>query len=120
MPHVIVEYSGNIEAWGDPARIAHAVHVALCTSGHLPADAVKTRAMCHDIWHAGTDTEGTKCFVTILIRTRPGREDHVLKVISGLARDAVIESTAPVSNKTLTVSVEVQMMNPVAVVHATI
>lgn len=104
MPHVIVECSGNIEVWGDPARIAEAVHVALCTCGHLPAESVKTRAVRHTIWHAGTDTDATKGFVTILIRTRPGREDRILKAISETARDAVIASTAPVPDRTLTVS----------------
>lgn len=120
MPHVIVEYSGNIEVWGDPDRIARAVHVALLNCSHLPAESVKTRAIRHAIWHAGTDSGDTKGFVTILIRTRPGREEEVLKAISETARDAVVQSTVSVLDKTLTVSVEVQMMDPVAVVHARI
>lgn len=118
MPHVIIEYSGNIRSWGDPARIGRAVHDALCALPHISEAAVKTRAICHDIWWAGPDEKDTKGFVTVLIRTRPGREDHILQEISGKARDAVLGSTVAVAGKTLSVSVEVQMMDPVAVMHA--
>lgn len=69
-------------------------------------------------FHFGTDTEGRKGFVTVLIRTRPGRDDAVLLQISEAARDAVTAQVTPVAGKTLSVSVEIQMMDPGAVVQA--
>lgn len=54
----------------------------------------------------------------MLIRTRPGRDDAVLLQISEAARDAVTAQVTPVAGKTLSVSVEIQMMDPVAVVQA--
>ena len=69
-------------------------------------------------FHIGTDTEGKKGFVIVLIRTRPGRGDAVLLQISEAARDAVTAQVTPLAGKTLSVSVEIQMMDPVAVVQA--
>ena len=69
-------------------------------------------------FYIGTGTEGRKGFVTVLIRTRPGRDDAVLLQISEAARDAVTAQVRPLAGKTLSVSVEIQMMDPVAVVRA--
>ena len=60
MPHVIIEYSGNVGEWGDQVTITKAVHDGLCSLGHLPTDAIKTRAVHHDHFHIGGDTEGEK------------------------------------------------------------
>ncbi|MGR3821863.1 MAG: hypothetical protein ACU0A5_04720 [Salipiger marinus] len=84
----------------------------------LPTEAIKTRATVQERFHFGTDTEGRKGFVTVLIRTRPGRDDAVLLQISEAARDAVTAQVTPVAGKTLSVSVEIQMMDPGAVVQA--
>ncbi|MCJ8140110.1 5-carboxymethyl-2-hydroxymuconate Delta-isomerase [Falsirhodobacter halotolerans] len=118
MPHVIIEYSGNIAEWGDPATITGAVHAALCALEDLPVEAIKTRSAIREDYRIGRDIEGFRGFVVILFRTRPGREDHVLLNISETARGAVLAHVAPVEGKTLSVSVETQMMDPVAVVHA--
>lgn len=118
MPHVILEYSGNAGEWGNQDTITKAVHDALCALEHLPTEAIKTRAVRHDHFHIGGETGGRKGFVTVLIRTRPGREDHVLLEVSEAARAAVLAHVKPVVGKTLSVSVEVQMMDPVAVLHA--
>jgi 5-carboxymethyl-2-hydroxymuconate isomerase len=120
MPHVIMEYSGNAGEWGDQDIITKAVHDALCSLEHLPTETIKTRAVQHNHFYIGGDVEGRKGFVTVLIRTRPGREDHVLLEMSETARAAVLAHVAPVSGKTLSVSIEVQMMDPVAVLHAKI
>ncbi|MDQ1899414.1 hypothetical protein RAH32_03005 [Paracoccus sp. WLY502] len=120
MPHVIIEYSDNVEEWGDPGQITSAVHDALCNSGLLPAEAIKTRAIRHGMVRIGRDRAGLKGFATVLIRTRPGREDHVLQQISAIARDAVIERIAARPGKEFSVSVEIQMMDPVAVLQAKI
>lgn len=118
MPHVIVEYSGNVSDWGDHQLITRAVHEALCALDHLPTEAIKTRAVRRDFFYIGDDAEGKNGFVTVLIRTRPGRDDAVLIEISEAARAAVVAKVTPVPGKTLSVSVEVQMMDPVAVRHA--
>ena len=118
MPHVIVEYSGNISEWGDQDLITRAVHKALCALEYLPTGAIKTRAVRRESFHIGEDTQGRNGFVTVLIRTRPGREDAVLVEVSETARAAVVAQVTPIAGKTLSVSVEIQMMDPVAVLHA--
>jgi len=43
MPHVIIEYSGNIAEWGDRRTITKAIHDALSSLEYLPTEAIKTR-----------------------------------------------------------------------------
>lgn len=118
MPHVIIEYSGNIAEWGDRRTITKAVHDALSSLEYLPTEAIKTRSIVHDDYQIGESDDGRKGFITVLFRTRPGREDHVLVTISETVREAVFTQVAPVEGKSLSVSVEIQMMDPVAVLHA--
>lgn len=118
MPHVIIEYSGNIAEWGDRKTITKAVHDALGSLEYLPTEAIKTRSIIHDDYQIGGNDDGRKGFITVLFRTRPGLEDHVLVNISETARAAVLAHLAPVEGKSLSVSVEIQMMDPVAVLHA--
>lgn len=120
MPHVIIEYSGNIAEWGDPATITSAVHAALCELEDLPTQAIKTRSVICGDFRIGTDGEGHRGFVIVMFRTRPGREDQVLLNISETVRAAVVAHVKPVEGKMLSVSVETQMMDPVAVLHAKI
>ncbi len=118
MPHVSVEFSPNIDDWGSPVAIARAVHEVLCASPHLPANAVKTRVFRHDHVLIGNDTSLEKGFIAVSIRTRPGREDRVLAEISANVRDKVVASVLPIPGKQLTISVDIQMMDPVTVAHA--
>lgn len=118
MPHVCVEFSPNIDDWGSPVAIARAVHEILCANPHFPANAVKTRVFRHDYVLIGNDTSIEKGFVAVSIRTRPGREDQVLAEISASVRDKIVASVISIPGKQLTLSVDIQMMDPVTVAHA--
>ncbi|MDH2328003.1 hypothetical protein QCN27_14125 [Cereibacter sp. SYSU M97828] len=118
MPHVSIEFSPNIDNWANPVAIARAVHDVLCASPHLPADAVKTRVFHHDQVLIGNDADRGKGFIAVSIRTRPGREDQVLAAISASVRDEIVASVIPIPGRPLTISVDIQIMNPVTVAHA--
>ena len=80
MPHVIVEYSANIEAEITPQRLVEEIHAAAITSGIAEPVAVRTRLMRREVYRVG-DGAPENAFVHIDIRARKGRtleqqQDH--------------------------------------------
>ena len=53
MPHVIVEYSANIEAEITPQRLVEEIHAAAITSGIAEPVAVRTRLMRREHFRVG-------------------------------------------------------------------
>jgi 5-carboxymethyl-2-hydroxymuconate isomerase len=72
MPHVIVEYSANIEAEVPPQRLVADIHQAAIASGIAEAIAVRTRLMRREHYRVGDDAP-ENAFVHIDIRARKGR-----------------------------------------------
>lgn len=72
MPHVIVEYSANIEADITPQRLVEEIHQAAISSGVAEPVAVRTRLKRRDVYRVG-DGAPENAFVHIDIRGRKGR-----------------------------------------------
>ncbi len=72
MPHVIVEYSANIEADITPQRLVEDIHAAAIGAGVAEALAIRTRLMRRDVFRVG-DGSPENAFVHIDIRGRKGR-----------------------------------------------
>ena len=72
MPHVIVEYSANIEAEITPQRLVEEIHAAAITSGIAEPVAVRTRLKRREHFRVG-DGSPQNAFVHIDIRARKGR-----------------------------------------------
>jgi 5-carboxymethyl-2-hydroxymuconate isomerase len=72
MPHVIVEYSANIEAEVSPQRLVADIHQAAIASGIAEPIAVRTRLMRREHYRVG-DGAPENAFVHIDIRARKGR-----------------------------------------------
>jgi 5-carboxymethyl-2-hydroxymuconate isomerase len=72
MPHVIVEYSANIEADLTPQRLVEDIHAAAIGAGVAEALAIRTRLMRRDVFRVG-DGNPENAFVHIDIRGRKGR-----------------------------------------------
>ena len=72
MPHVIVEYSANIEADIPPQRLVEEIHQAAITSGIAEPVAVRTRLKRREHYRVG-DGNPANAFVHIDIRGRKGR-----------------------------------------------
>lgn len=53
MPHLIVELSRNLAEQVSPQKIVDDIHRAACGTGSLPVNAVKTRAIVHDLFAVG-------------------------------------------------------------------
>jgi 5-carboxymethyl-2-hydroxymuconate isomerase len=92
MPHVIVEYSANIEAELSPARLCEEIHAAAIASGVAEPVAVRTRLKRREHYRVG-DGSPENAFVHIDIRARKGRSLEQKK--------AVVQAVYDQANKTL-------------------
>jgi 5-carboxymethyl-2-hydroxymuconate isomerase len=72
MPHVIVEYSANIEADLTPQQLVEDIHGAAVGAGIAEPVAIRTRLMRRDVFRVG-DGSPENAFVHIDIRGRKGR-----------------------------------------------
>ncbi len=72
MPHVIVEYSSNLESIADMSALVEALHAAALATGVAPVDALRTRAEPRAVFVVG-DGHADNAFVAIIGRFGPGR-----------------------------------------------
>jgi 5-carboxymethyl-2-hydroxymuconate isomerase len=72
MPHVIVEYSANIEKEITPQRLVEEIHAAAIASGIAEPVAVRTRLKRREHFRVG-DGSPDNAFVHIDVRARKGR-----------------------------------------------
>lgn len=114
MPHVIVEYSSNLESQVDIPGLVRRVHEAALSTGVFELAAVRTRAeprTCYVI----ADGHDDNSFVAVVVRIAPGRDDETRHRLGSAIFDAVcnylqkIEQTEPI-----VISLEVQQVDPAA------
>ena len=105
MPHVIVEYSANIEAELSPQRLVEEIHAAAITSGIAEPVAVRTRLKRREHYRVG-DGSAENAFVHIDIRARKGRtleqKKHAVQTIYDQANktlDAVFRARPLVDDR---------------------
>lgn len=72
MPHLVVEYSTNLERHVDMRLVIDAVHAAALATGIAPLDALRTRAAPRSIYRIA-DGHPDNAFVAVTARLGPGR-----------------------------------------------
>ncbi|WP_436640921.1 5-carboxymethyl-2-hydroxymuconate isomerase [Microbaculum sp. FT89] len=72
MPHVIVEYSSNLEPEMDLAGLIDGLHETALASGLFDIDGIRSRAVCRDVFKVG-DGNPENGFVHITARVGQGR-----------------------------------------------
>ena len=114
MPHIVVEYSGNIENQIDVLKLVGEVHQAALRTGEFETAAVRTRASRRE-YYAIADGHRDNAFVAIWVRIAPGRPPERRKRIGQEIFDAACKyleklyETIP-----LAISLEVQEMDSTA------
>jgi len=114
MPHIVVEYSGNIENQIDVLKLVEEVHQAALQTGEFETAAVRTRASRRE-YYAIADGHRDNAFVAIWVRIAPGRPPERRKRIGQEIFDAACKyleklyETIP-----LAISLEVQEMDSTA------
>lgn len=112
MPHVLVEYSANLEEAIDVGGLCERLRQAAAAIDEIPMAGVRVRAYRAD-HHAiadGTDGHG---FVDISVRLRGGRPDAVKDKVAKQLFSAAREFTNPyMSEHSLALSLEVRDIDP--------
>jgi 5-carboxymethyl-2-hydroxymuconate isomerase len=112
MPHVIVEYSANIE---DKIRVPHllaALHEAMEKTGIAEIAGLRTRAERRDDFRIA-DNHPSNGFVAIIVRIAQGRSLETRKMVLDAVTAAADKHLEPVFATTpLAFSVEVQEIDP--------
>ncbi len=83
MPHLIVEYSANLEADIVPLALAKALHAAALETGVFPIGGLRTRLARRDVYVIG-DGHADNCFVHVQARIGAGRPPEVRAVAASL------------------------------------
>jgi 5-carboxymethyl-2-hydroxymuconate isomerase len=114
MPHVIIEYSGNLDRrHGGPVAIealVHAVHRAALGSGIAPLDALRTRAAPREHF-AIADEHPDNGFIAVTARLGAGRADADKRALIEALMDALTEHLGDAQHD-LMLSVEYQEIDP--------
>ncbi len=106
MPHIVVEYSSNLDPRLDIAGLVGAVHQAAFDTGFFELAAIRTRAERRDIYRIA-DGNPDNAFIAISARIAP-RPDEVRHRVGQAIFDAAVAFTAQLFAKSpLAISVEV-------------
>jgi 5-carboxymethyl-2-hydroxymuconate isomerase len=88
MPHVIVEYSANLEGGLDAQKLCDDLHQIVIDSGVAEVAAIRTRAKRRDAYRIA-DGDPKNAFVHVVMRLRTGRSEDVRSKLA----DALLAAT---------------------------
>jgi 5-carboxymethyl-2-hydroxymuconate isomerase len=115
MPHLIVEYSANLDGRIQIDELLRKVHEAALASGIFQIGAVRTRAERRDQYIVA-DGNPENSFVTIWARIAPGRDAESRRRFGKAVFDAVCNHLQEVyETSPLSISLEVQEIDTTAV-----
>ena len=112
MPHIIIEYSANLDELTDIDAIVAAVHEAALDDGLPALDALRTRAVARDHYRIA-DGDPAYGFVAVTARIGPGREPQAVERFLTRLIDTVDAALAPLlADHPVALSAEVQLIDP--------
>jgi 5-carboxymethyl-2-hydroxymuconate isomerase len=77
MPHLVLEYSANLQELPDLGVVLQRLHEALAASGPFEIEKMKSRAVRHETFHVA-DGAPDRAFVHLTAAVLSGRERSVL------------------------------------------
>lgn len=114
MPHIIVEYSANLEAHVSPQQLVNKLHAAALATGVFPIGGLRTRAERRDVY-AIADGNPENLFVAVIARLGEGRDPETRKrVAAELMRVVESETAAIFQHRGIGLTVEVQEIDSTA------
>ena len=112
MPHLIVEYSANLDSRIDLDHLLEALHDAAAGTGVFPLGGIRTRAARRDHYRIA-DGDRENAFVHVTARIRHGRPLDVRKRAGQTLFDVLSQALAPIyDTQPLAISLEVQEIDP--------
>jgi 5-carboxymethyl-2-hydroxymuconate isomerase len=112
MPHLIIEYSANIEPDVAPRRLLEEFHQAALDTGISEPVGVRTRLARRDFYRVGDDG-GDNAFVHIVARLRKGRSTEQKKALLQALMDQANKTLAPAfAARPVALTIEVHEIGP--------
>jgi len=114
MPHLIVEYSANLDTRLDVRALVNAVHEASIATGAFDIKAVRTRAERRDVY-ALANGDPENAFVMVTVRILRGRDDAIRRRLGEAMFEALRRHLQPIADVLpIAISLEVQEIDAVA------
>lgn len=112
MPHIVVEYSANLEPDVSVRRLVDEVHKVALGTGVFPLGGTRTRAERRDVY-AVADGNPEHVFVAILARIAAGRDEATRRrVAEDLLRVLERETAELFRTRGVALSVDLQETDP--------
>jgi 5-carboxymethyl-2-hydroxymuconate isomerase len=108
MPHIIVEYSANLEGSVEIQRLVDNLHQVVVDSGVAEVAAIRTRAERRDVFRVA-DGNPKNAFVHVTMRLRVGRSEEVRSKLANellAATDRDLQRTFTAHDIAITVEME--------------
>ena len=107
MPHVTIEYSGNLDVEIEPMALVRAVHAAVLSQPAFEAVGTRTRAARREHFLVA-DGDPTHAFIAVTARVGQGRSLEQRQAASQAIMDALYEAVKPIyESRGLLLSAEV-------------
>lgn len=114
MPHIIVEYSANLDRDLAIRDLVDALHAAALATGVFPIGGLRTRAERRDVY-AVADRAPDNAFIAVIARIGAGRDAGTRRRVADSLLRTVEETTREVfARRGLGITVEVQEIDPTA------
>ncbi|KAB2920361.1 MAG: 5-carboxymethyl-2-hydroxymuconate Delta-isomerase [Hyphomicrobiaceae bacterium] len=113
MPHLIIEYSANLDSVLDIARLVSALHEAALETGVFPLGGIRTRAERREVY-AIADRHPDNAFIHVQARIGAGRPPDVREKAAAHIFDRLKGETAGVfASRPLGLTFEIVEIDPV-------
>ena len=113
MPHLIIEYSANLERDLNLPELIDTVHAVAAAIDAFPLAGLRTRAARRDHYRIA-DGHADNSFIHVLLRIGHGRPLEVRQEAGATLFTALTEYLAPISAcRPLAISFEMQELDPV-------
>ena len=114
MPHIVIEYSANLETRIDLRELVRRTHEAALATGVFETGGLRTRCSRRDIYRIA-DGHPDNSFVTVNVRIGHGRDEATRHRAGKMIFDAVCAHLAPIYASTpLGISLDVAEIDPTA------
>ena len=112
MPHIVIEYSANLESRLDVPGLVRAVHETAVGTGVFPLGGIRTRAARRDIYRVA-DGNPENAFVHMVARIASGRDLATRKRVGESLFATLCDRLTGVYDSTpLGISFEIQEIDP--------
>src|SRR4051812_36140737 len=110
MPHILVEYSSNLEDRVSIRRLIDSLHQTVADSGHFELSAIRTRALPRSIYRIA-DGKPENAFLHVIVRIRAGRPVADRKALGQALLDTA-KQTLGAASRPIALGVEIHEIDP--------